>query len=305
MCLTPVTIKLDYRELGNDDGPLENGSLAAERPCGKCYQCLRARCNAWSFRLNQEMKDSTTSAFITLTYEQEPLTPNGNATLQKSDPQKFIKRLRKRNSTVPYIKKNGESGRKSPIKYYLVGEYGGRYLRPHYHLIIFNVDSYILSDHQLLQEEIWHHGHIHVLPCNMPTINYTVSYIMKSIWSPEEMVDITTGEITCIDDREPEFATQSKNLGITYLTESVWNYHVENLVGHVRLPNNAIIPLPRYYRDKIFTRDEKRELDQYTQAIRKIDWQQFVNHDFGAEVEQKKYLLRREQKRQFLKTQKL
>ena len=84
-------------------------------------------CNQWSFRLREELKDSESAHFLTLTYDDEHIiiTGNNEPTLYKRDVQLFLKSLRKL--------------QKQKIKYYFVGEYGGKTDRPHYHAIIFNL----------------------------------------------------------------------------------------------------------------------------------------------------------------------
>ena len=64
-------------------------------PCGKCPNCYARRISGWSFRLMEEDKVSSSSYFITLTYDNPPMSENGFMTLKKSDFQKFMKRLRK------------------------------------------------------------------------------------------------------------------------------------------------------------------------------------------------------------------
>lgn len=105
-------------------------------PCGKCQECLQRRAEQWIFRIEQQMKVSVSAHFITLTYtdSQIPITecihneqPLYLPTLRRKDFQNFMKRLRKMQP-------------KTPIKYYMCGEYGGRTGRPHYHAIILNSD---------------------------------------------------------------------------------------------------------------------------------------------------------------------
>ena len=42
---------------------------AIDVPCGKCPNCKKRRVNEWVFRLQEEDKVSSTSYFITLTYD--------------------------------------------------------------------------------------------------------------------------------------------------------------------------------------------------------------------------------------------
>ena len=228
---------------------------------------------------------------MTLTYKDEPQTPNGHGTLQKSDVQKFFKKLRKR------------TGKK--LKYFYVGEYGGTFLRPHYHIILYNLPKRYIIDPLFVQEKIWKLGIVDIVPANMPTIFYTVGYIMKGKFEPLHEVDEQTGEIICEDDRQPEFANMSKNLGLCYLTDTIWNWHVDTLSGFVTAQNGSIMNMPRYYKDKVFSKDEKREMKKETDLIHAMDWLQFANHDFAMEVQKKQNSTRRHEKQQKLKRLKL
>ena len=113
-CLQPITLK-------NPAKIKTNPSLTV--PCGKCAACLSRRRDDWSFRLNEELKQSTSANFVTLTYEDEKCPYKS---FRKEDIQLFIKRLRK---SLEFTK----------IKYFISSEYGFRTHRPHYHMIIFNI----------------------------------------------------------------------------------------------------------------------------------------------------------------------
>ena len=49
----------------------------------------------------------------------------------------------------------------------------------------------------------------------------------------------------------------SKGLGINYLTEAMVQYHKDDVSRPITMLGNTKIPLPRYYRDKLFTDAEK------------------------------------------------
>lgn len=303
MCWSPLTLKKAYRGLDN--------SFTDIVPCGKCFECLALRRNSWAFRLHHQSLVSDTTYFITLTYgvnnesgstwgTDEPRTPNGHGTLSKIDVQLFLKRLRKRQKTYfPDAK---------PIKYYACGEYGTLHLRPHYHLIMFNLEPFYALRSEFVAKNIWTHGKVDIVPSNLSTINYTVGYVMKGSWKPfadsECNFDELTGEILS-DDRQPEFGMMSKNLGLSYLDEATWDYHLDRMIGYVEAPNGALLAMPRYYRDKIFSKEEKLELRKEAEMIRQFDWETFANIDYDHEAEKKKSKLRTFEKQQILKRLKL
>lgn len=176
MCLTPITIK---NKRTNEDQSV---------PCGKCPKCLSRRVSGWSFRLMQEDKISSSSHFVTLTYDPEslPISKHGRATLRKRDIQLFFKRLRKVNDTR--------------IKYYCAGEYGTQGWRPHYHVILFNCNPDTIAG-------AWGHGSIDIGTVSAASVGYTLKYMSKPHRVPQYAGD----------DRVPEFSLMSKNWGLTIL----------------------------------------------------------------------------------------
>lgn len=126
-CNTPLTgykargggITFDFNEAYRD--------LPVQVACGQCIACRIDKASEWTTRILHEAQitdeEGKGSAFVTLTYDKEHLPTDYG--LQKSDWQKFAKRLRKQ---------------LGPFRYYHCGEYGPSTLRPHYHAIIFGHD---------------------------------------------------------------------------------------------------------------------------------------------------------------------
>ena len=71
-------------------------------PCGRCVACLANKQNDWAVRLLAELQDSLYAHFLTLTYTDHdlPRSEEGHSTLCRRDVQLFMKRLRKRCSTL-------------------------------------------------------------------------------------------------------------------------------------------------------------------------------------------------------------
>lgn len=143
-------------------------------PCGKCPSCVKRRINAWSFRLMHEESVSSSVHWITLTYANENLPISGNnfATLCKRDIQLFFKRLRKAHP-------KGHPR----IKYFLCGEYGSQYERPHYHVIVFNAVEDLFADAWTVEEDGIRVpiGNVYIdpRPLNSAAISYTMGYMNK------------------------------------------------------------------------------------------------------------------------------
>ena len=98
-------------------------SVYMEVPCRMCMECRLNYTREWAMRICNEANSYDNNCFLTLTFNDEHL-PNDNS-IHKRDLQLFVKRLRK-----------ALVGKK--IRYFGCGEYGGKFGRPHYHIIIFN-----------------------------------------------------------------------------------------------------------------------------------------------------------------------
>lgn len=241
-------------------------------PCGKCPECLSRRTSGWSFRLMQQDKQSISAYFLTLTYDtlHVPITKNGFMDLSRRDVQLFVKRLRK-NHELP----NGKND--NPIKYYAVGEYGGRTMRPHYHVILFN------SDIKLIQTS-WQKGSVHYGVVTGASIGYTLKYMMKPSKIP----------LHRNDDRIREFSLMSKGLGVGYITESILNWHHKDLRNrmYVNIDDGKKIAMPRYFKNKIYTEAERKQIAYF--AIKK-------NLEMAARLERKGEVLSSQQEAECIK----
>lgn len=167
-------------------------------PCGKCPACLKRRVSGWSFRLMTERNNSLSANFITLTYDGHsvPITRSGFMSLSKKHLQDFFKRLRK------------ASSRNIAIKYYAVGEYGGKSYRPHYHIILFNADISLIQ--QAWSKDGKHIGAVHY--GNQEGVcEKSCGYVLKYVTKPKRI------PLHANDDRIPEFSLMSKDWGLPTL----------------------------------------------------------------------------------------
>lgn len=222
-CISPLTLKTHDK--------VENVTLFKTVPCGKCNYCLQKKRAEWSFRLLQEYKQADSAVFLTMTYAEDSMPVNdcGYPQLVKRDVQLFTKRLRKASGDVQ-------------LRYYTVGEYGTKTLRPHYHSIMFNVPPNVLKRIQTF----WPYGHIHVGTVTPASIHYTTKYVIN------RHGDFQT--------RSQPFSLMSKRPGIgsSYLhTHKHW--HINGMRTHTMV-NGVPAALPRYYKDKFFTPAQRARL---------------------------------------------
>lgn len=198
-------------------------------PCGRCPVCVKKRVSSWSVRLLKEADVSTSALFITLTYDTDhlPISRNGWPTLQKTDLQGFFKRLR-------YYDKQR-------IKYYAVGEYGTRYHRPHYHVIIYNSSAEAVC-------KAWTFGQVHIGKLTPASCGYTLKYISKQ-----------KKTIKPNDDRHPIFSVMSKGLGKHYVEDPRnKKWHTASLDDRYYIPAGGGVKasMPRYYRERLYDSEQ-------------------------------------------------
>lgn len=199
-------------------------------PCGKCIPCLMAKRQEWSFRLEQEFKYSHGAFFVTLTYDYKHYPENGS--INKRHVQLFLKRLRKKDGT-------------NSIRYYCVGEYGSRFGRPHYHILLFGGSEECIrsswTDSKGKPIGIVHVGR--VTPAS-------VAYVTKYVIQKDEYEE----------NREKPFAIMSRayGLGGRYLTDEMVTWHRENEANY-SVRDGVKVRLARFYKSKIWYSEIERE----------------------------------------------
>lgn len=201
------------------------------------------------------------NAFVTLTYSAEH-RPIGNlgGTLDPSDPQNWLKRLR--NETAPLR-----------LRYYLVGEYGDQTRRPHYHAALFNFPSCsfgttrnyrvqrVCCDRCDLVSRTWGKGGILLGALTPESAQYIAGYVIK------KMTDVRDPRL---DGNYPEFARQSLRPGIgagampavaTQIDAFNLQYTQADVPSALR-HGNKLMPLGKYLRKRL--RSELNLPDDYT-----------------------------------------
>lgn len=243
-CITPFYVKVKI--------PRPGQMRFQAVPCGRCTQCVRRKAAQWVVRLLEEDKVATSAHFITLTYNDDhlPYAGDGYPSLWKPDFQKFIKLLRKYSRYEKVSLGLDTEGveqfeRRSVLRYYAVGEYGSETFRPHYHVILFNLDD------PLLLYKHWFRGDIDVGTVSDASLAYVTGYVQK----PRTVPAFDS------DPREKEFTFISNGIGRSYLSSDNRSYH---LAGDDRfycvLPGGYKVAMPRYYREPLFSDPEGQEI---------------------------------------------
>lgn len=251
-CLKPVRILLSdeerIRRLQNHQLPPEMKGKFMYVPCGKCEACLSMRRMNWFFRLKNETEVAESVYFITLTYDDSKLhsklvNDNGKlryvADVNKKDVQDFLKRLRK--FLQPF-----------KIRYFLVSEYGGHTLRPHYHMILFNFPEIHKKHIDEIIERTWNNGFVTCFPISDARINYVCSYCLGSVVLPDYLE-----ENFMLCSRKPAIGYNffDKSDTIQRILDSE-----DDTVSFVSGNKVNKFRLPRYYADKLLSREFKDKI---------------------------------------------
>jgi hypothetical protein len=249
------------RRLVFDARQAETG-IPIKIPCGQCIGCKLERSRQWALRCMNELRQhpNAGSMFLTLTYNNE----NCPDSLRLPDYQNFMKRLREH--TGP------------GLRFFGCGEYGERFGRPHYHIIIFNYrpddtklikrgEDYNLYDSQTVNN-LWNAGHHAIGDVSFDSCAYVARYCLKKITGPEAEKHYS--------GRTPEFVTMSRRpgLGSAYFDK----YHAEIYAHDSLIVNGVTVRPPRYYDNKFeMTIDanirhglQKSKLDQIKRKRRKM-----------------------------------
>jgi hypothetical protein len=234
-------------------------------PCGQCYGCRLERSRAWAVRCMHEASLHSENCFITLTYDNDHCPTDRS--LNYGDFQRFMKRFRKR-------------FKDSTIRFYMAGEYGEKFERPHFHACIFGFNfpdrtlwkrtpsgSLIYRSKSL--EDLWPFGYSSIGDVTFESAAYVARYVMKKrtgrgVGDHYETTDMETGEIK---DRTPEFNRMSLKPGIGY----GWyeKYHSDVYPHDYVVVNGREVKPPKYY-DKKFAED-------FPEAFESLQLERFID----------------------------
>lgn len=144
-------------------------------PCRQCSKCRLEFTRQWAIRASHEASLYEKNCFVTLTYRNECLPPNGS--LDYLAPVAWMKRLRERYG--------------SGIRSLGCAEYGKKLGRPHYHILLFNFDFpdkvfwKIKKGHRLFTsdalEELWPFGFSTIGEVTFESAAYVSKYMSKRI----------------------------------------------------------------------------------------------------------------------------
>lgn len=207
--------------------------------CGNCLECRKQKARGWQVRLTEEIKSNKFNYFCTFTFAPEELKKLCN-TYDIEDCNKvatkamrlYLERWRKKY--------------KVSIKHWFVTELGHTNTeRIHLHGLLF-------SNTELNTEEItktWKYGNTYIGEyCTLRTVNYIVKYITKIDTDHKNYKPITLA---------------SKGIGKAFIESAQFELHKYKPLKtkeYYLLPNGFKINMPIYYRNKLYSEDEREKL---------------------------------------------
>lgn len=221
--------------------PLLNDSRTKYVPigCGKCIECKKQKAREWQVRLSEEQKIWKNKYCLTLTFSCESLeTLCKETNLKESNAiatiavRRFLERWRKTH--------------KKSLVHWFTTELGHENTeRIHLHGIVFSND--VINEETF--EKYWKYGHVRLGKwLGMKTINYLIKYVHKVDTDHKNFEQI----VLC-----------SKGLGANYLKrpfiQNLHRFRGKDTIQYYRLPNGNKVNLPIYYRNKLWT-EQQREL---------------------------------------------
>lgn len=242
MCLYPRLIKnkkytITKKNGGNVPTCTDERVKYVPVGCGKCIECMKQKASAWKCRLNEEINHQK-GIYVTLTFNDESLIKiKSKIDINPRD----IWENEIATYAVRHALENHRKKYKKSVKHWFITELGHEGTeRIHLHGIIF-------ADIDL--NEFWPYGHSKAGDvANSKTVNYIVKYVTK------------------IDPDHKGFQGKiltSPGIGSKWLERSDKHnnrYRGKNTETRYRLKSGVKINLPIYYRNKIYTEEEREKL---------------------------------------------
>lgn len=286
-CLKPRTVgfKADGKTIAWSQKYFSKEFATFQLPCTKCIACRLEYSRQWAIRCVHEARMYEKNSFITLTYSDEKLL---SPKLQYSDFQSFVGKLRDKifrdqlSQMYPHdpqvtqrekFKLLSKETRKAiheqiRIGYFVTGEYGDKFKRPHWHALVFNYrpedilykysndrGDRVYSSTSL--DTLWSNGITEVGSVTFHSAGYVARYAAKKLVHGHD-----GHEFEPISKKSSHQA-----IGKKYL-EKYWP-DVFNQ-GHVIVQTDdgpISTPIPRYY-EKWFAKNHPALYEHYVTSIK-------------------------------------
>lgn len=231
--------------------------------CGECMECRKQKAREWNVRLLEDIKENKNGKFITLTFSDKSIGElsedvrnwklvEGKRVKQEVNLQGYALDNAICTRAVRLFVERWRKVHKKTLRHWLVTEIGHEGTKNvHIHGIIWTNESLNKV------EEVWNYGWMWkgkmirgqlVNYVNGETVSYIVKYIHK------------------VDEENKTFKSKiltSPGIGANYTRGydiSTNHYRGENTREYYRTPTGHKVSLPIYYRNKVYTDEQKEQL---------------------------------------------
>lgn len=256
MCLYPRLIKnrkyVSNKKNGGNIPPITDERVKyVPIGCQKCIECKKKKARDWKVRLTEDIKHNKHAKFITLTFSDESINKLicENEELQELNGYPLDNGIATK--AVRLFNERWRKKYKKALRHWLVTELGHNGTENiHLHGIIYTQEDFSTI------AKLWQYGYIWPNPERKNTRNYvngkTISYLTKYVLKN--------------DKDHPNYNSKiltSPGIGCNY-TET-YNFTTNKFKGEetdeaYRQPNGTKISLPIYYRNKVYSEQEREKL---------------------------------------------
>lgn len=284
MCISPIRIR----------HPTKNCFI--DVPCGKCLECFNKKVNDWSFRLKQQLMDSKTAYFFTLTYDddslplkgvdknsskvwfscrqREYLEPAEIDTLECFDDDiTFVGHDLLDIEVLPCFKKSDVQELVRSIRDKIRYQLRKKFKAKQVNVMMKDIKYFVSSEYGETTNRPHYHGVFFGLPFDL---NEFIS-VLSSSWNYGFVSASLCNEKRCYyaakyalknaatlykPNMDKGFILVSKGLGIGFLDDSTKAYMLGGENGEYKVfihSNGREVLIPKYYRDKVFTEEYQKD----------------------------------------------
>lgn len=250
--------------------PIKAEEITIDIPCGHCLECARRKQSDWQQRIQEELKYSfklrKKCIWGTLTYDEKhvPKSMPFSYTNCSTGESIFVPSIRtlRRKDVIKWLKAcnlefRRKTGKPAP-RYYVIGEYGSRTFRPHYHFIFFGLSTY---DYIKYYRSYWteHYGKIQEYETVKITHGGLSNYLCKYVCKPEEFDFYSSNKglierprVICSNGFGEEYCRVMKDWHLA-TDEKDEVLRIEKICDRLHYVSNKYnLPLARYVYKKIF-----------------------------------------------------
>lgn len=246
MCLYPKLIKnrkyiANEKNGGNIPAVTDKRVLMVPVGCGKCMECLKQKSREWKVRLSEEIRHNKDGKFITFSFSDYSYITLGKEIkgLTGYEKDNEIAKIAVRRFLEKWRQKNKKS-----VKHWFITELGKKNTeRIHLHGLIFTE-----KDNEYIKN-VWSYGNVYIGDyVNEKTINYIAKYLTKTDPIHKEY--------------KPKILTSAGiGKGYTDRYDAETNkYNGKETKEVYRNRQGIKMALPIYYRNKIYSEEEKEKL---------------------------------------------